>query len=134
MNKELNSIFQDFTKSTFSRADTKYETKRNSSFMEASGESHHDSYYMDSILEENSQLLEINKYADDSFLESTKEKFRALVGKEGKYKNRETIGTHPDFVILGNTDNIENYYAVSMFVDIKNSTLLHDNNIISLWK
>ena len=124
MNKELNNIFQDFTKSTFSQADKKYESKRNSSFIKVANESDN-SIFMDSILMENSQLLEIDKYADDSFLEETKEKFRNLVGKEGKYKDSETIGTHPHFIDIEGTDNIENYYAVSMFVDIKNSTSIY---------
>jgi len=132
MNRELNNIFQDFTKSTFSKADKKYKSKRNSSFMRASFESH-DNHYMDSILVENSQLLKIDKYADDKFLETTKENFRILVGKEGKYKDKETIGTHPDFIDLENSDNIENYYAVSMFVDIKNSTSIYLKTNDLIW-
>ena len=124
MNIELNNIFRDFTKSTFSQADKQYESKRNSSFIKVANESDN-GIYMDSILMENSQLLEIDKYANDSFLEETKEKFRNLVGKEGKYKDSETIGIHPHFIDIEGTDNIENYYAVSMFVDIKNSTSIY---------
>jgi len=132
MNRELNNIFQDFTKSTFSQADKKYESKRNSSFIKI-GKENDSSIYMDSILMENSQLLEIDKYADDSFLEETKEKFRNLVGKEGKYKDKETIGTHPDFIKLEGTDDIESYYAVSMFVDIKNSTSIYLKTEDLIW-
>ncbi len=118
MNRELNSIFQDFTKSTFAMADKRYESKLHRSYLKESFESRHD-VYMDSV------LSSINLYADDDFLERTKEKFRNLVGKEGKYKDKETIGTHPDFTYLEGTEEIENFYAVSMFVDIKNSTSIY---------
>ena len=118
MNRELNSIFQDFTKSTFAMADKRYEGKLHKSYLKESFESTKN-VYMDSV------LPNIGLYSDDSFLEEAKEKFRALVGKEGKYRNKETIGTHPEFVYLEGTENIENYYAVSMFVDIKNSTSIY---------
>lgn len=132
MNKELNNIFKDFTKSTFSKADKRYESKHESSFLRKGFESYHDAY-MDSILVENSQLVEIDKYADDSFLEKTKERFRVLVGKEGKYQDVETIGTHPEFITLEGTDNMQNYYAVSMFVDIKNSTSIYLKTEDLIW-
>ncbi len=118
MNRKLNSIFQDFTKSTFAMADKRYESKLHKSYLKEAFESRHN-IYMDSV------LPSINLYADDNFLEQTKDKFRALVGKQGKYKYKETIGTHPDFTHLKGTDNIENHYAVSMFVDIKNSTSIY---------
>jgi len=123
MNRELNSIFQDFTKSTFAMADKRYERKTHDSFLRASMES--------AGLE--SFLPSLNSYGDDNFLEQTKDKFRRLVGKEGKYKNRETIGTHPDFTHLEGTDNIENHYAVSMFVDIKNSTSIYLKTNDLIW-
>ncbi len=72
-----------------------------------------------------SVLPKIDLYSDDSFLEKAKNRFRVLVGKEGKYRDRETIGTHPDFRHLEGTDRVENHYAVSMFVDIKNSTAIY---------
>lgn len=115
MNRELNSIFQDFTKSTFAMADKRYESKKHGSFLRASMES----------ADFEAFLPNLGLYTDDDFLEQTKEKFRNLVGKEGRYKHRETIGTHPDFTRLEGTDNIENHYAVSMFVDIKNSTSIY---------
>jgi len=118
VNRELNSIFQDFTKSTFAMADKRYEKKLHKSYLRESFESA-ENIYMDSV------LPSIGLYSDDNFLEEAKEKFRDLVGKDGKYRDKETIGTHPDFLHLENTDEIENYYAVSMFVDIKNSTSIY---------
>jgi len=115
MNRELNNIFQDFTRSTFARADKRYVSKKNNSYLRT---------VMDSAGLE-AFLPDLDTYADDIFLDQTKDKFRNLVGKEGKYKDRETIGTHPDFKHLENTERIENYYAVSMFVDIKNSTAIY---------
>lgn len=118
MNRELNSIFQDFTKSTFAMADKRYEKKLHKSYLRKSFESA-ENIYMDSV------LPSIGLYSDDNFLEEAKEKFRDLVGKDGKYRDKETIGTHPDFIHLADTEEIENHYAVSMFVDIKNSTSIY---------
>ncbi len=118
MNRELNSIFENFTKSTFAMADKKYKGKKHKSYLRNSIESA-ENMYIDTI------SSDIDLYSNDDFLETTKEKFRLIVGKEGKYKNQETIGTHPDFKHLENTNDIENYYATSMFVDIKNSTSIY---------
>ncbi|MCR4510576.1 adenylate/guanylate cyclase domain-containing protein [Pseudomonas sp. 32.2.56] len=38
--------------------------------------------------------------------------------------NNGTIGTHPDFLALAETDAQENHYICSLFLDIKNSTRL----------
>ncbi|WP_159389496.1 hypothetical protein [Pseudomonas sp. S34] len=38
--------------------------------------------------------------------------------------NQSKIGTHPDFVHLAETDDQENHYICSLFLDIKNSTRL----------
>lgn len=50
-----------------------------------------------------------------------KEELRELVGKTKKYP--ETIGNHPNFDYLDN-DETEKHHIVSVFVDIKGSTLL----------
>lgn len=118
MSGALDGVFQDFTKSIFSMADKKYERKRHKSYLNEKFENRHD-VYMDTI------LSSLDRYADDVFIEEVKERFRELVGKEGNYKDRETIGTHPDFKYLEGTDGIENHYIVSMFVDIKNSTSIY---------
>lgn len=115
---EPNEIFKDLTKSLFSIADKKYESKYKKSYLAEAFASRHNAY-MDSI------ISSLDTYSDDTFIEQTIDKFRDLVGKSGQYKNRETIGTHPDFIALEGTDNIENHYIVSMFVDIKNSTSIY---------
>lgn len=46
----------------------------------------------------------------------------------------QTLGAHPDFEYLKGTDEIENHYIVSMFIDIKGSTNLfkkYDGEIVS---
>ncbi len=126
MTTELNSVFQDFTKSTFAMADKRYEHKLHKSYLRTAFESE-DNIYIDSV------LPQIDLYSDDSFLEKAKDRFRALVGKEGKYQDRETIGTHPDFKHLESTEEIENHYAVSMFVDIKNSTSIYLKTNDLIW-
>ena len=118
MSTELNSVFNDFTKSLFAKADKKYKAKFDRSFLK-------DSIGSYSIESMGDILPNIDLYADDNFLEEAKSKFRMLVGKKGKYKDKETIGTHPDFKHLEETNLIEEHYAVSMFVDIKNSTAIY---------
>lgn len=115
MNRELSSIFQDFTKSTFAMADKRYSNKKDESYLRMAMES----------ADFNAHFSDLAIYTDDDFLEQTKEKFRILVGKDGKYKDKETIGAHPDFKYLKGTEKIENHYAVSTFVDIKNSTSIY---------
>lgn len=47
----------------------------------------------------------------------------------------QIIGHHPDFIQLKNTDNIENHYIISVFIDIKGSTNLfrkYDNETIMI--
>ena len=126
MTTELNSVFQDFTKSTFAMADKRYEHKLHKSYLRTAFESE-DNIYIDSV------LPQIDLYSDDSFLEKAKDRFRALVGKEGKYRDQETIGTHPDFKHLEETNSIEEHYAVSMFVDIKNSTSIYLKTNDLIW-
>lgn len=118
MSNSSNRIFEDLTKSLFSLADQKYKNKYNKSYLTEAFESRHDTY-MDSI------VSNLDTYSDDSFIEKTIDDFRSLVGKSGQYKNRETIGTHPDFTSIEGTNIIENHYIVSMFVDIKNSTSIY---------
>jgi len=118
MSNSSNRIFEDLTKSLFSIADQKYKNKYNRSYLTEAFESRHDTY-MDSI------VSNLDTYSDDSFIEKTIDDFRKLVGKSGQYKNRETIGTHPDFKSIEGTNIIENHYIVSMFVDIKNSTSIY---------
>lgn len=118
MSNSSNRIFEDLTKSLFSIADKKYKNKYNKSYLTEAFESRHDTY-MDSI------VSNLDTYSDDIFIEKTIDNFRKLVGKSGQYKDRETIGTHPDFTDLEGTDYIENHYIVSMFVDIKNSTSIY---------
>jgi len=65
MNRELNSVFQDFTKSTFAMADKRYEKKLNRSYLEAAFESS-GNVYMDSV------LPSIGLCAGDDFLEEAK--------------------------------------------------------------
>ncbi len=124
MNK-IQSIFEHFTDSTFSIADKKYKTKLHESFLRKRYE-----------LETNAYLAKLiphlDDYSSDPFLEKTKDAFRNIIGKTGKYKDRETIGTHPDFKHLENSNDIEKHYIVSFFVDIKNSTsiFLKTNDLI----
>ncbi|SMC79941.1 hypothetical protein [Pseudomonas sp. URIL14HWK12:I5] len=47
---------------------------------------------------------------------------RLAFGKPGT--NNGTIGTHPDFAELADTENQENHFICSLFLDIKNSTRL----------
>jgi class 3 adenylate cyclase len=104
-------------------ADKRYSRKNDESYLRMAMES----------ADFNAHFSDLARYADNDFLEATKERFRALVGKEGKYKDKETIGTHPDFLHLENTDDIENHYAVSMFVDIKNSTSIYLKTDDLIW-
>jgi len=124
MSNNLHVIFQDFTNSTFAMADKGYEHKLHKSYLSESFESN---TYIDLV------LPQINYYSQDRVLEEAKDEFRVLVGKKGKYRDRETIGTHPDFKHLEGTDRIENHYAVSMFVDIKNSTAIYLNTKDLVW-
>lgn len=47
-------------------------------------------------------------------------KLNDITGKKAKY--HETPGAHPDFSHLKNSNETENHYITSMFIDIKNST------------
>jgi class 3 adenylate cyclase len=54
--------------------------------------------------------------------ESIQQDIRASFGRDGVNLNK--IGTHPDFMHLAETDDQENHYICSLFLDIKNSTRL----------
>lgn len=118
MNNEFNKVFADLTKTIFSLSDKQYKKKSNKSYLTEAFESR-ENQYMDSL------LPDIDVYSNDDYIEEIKDKFRKLVGKSGKYKDKETIGTHPDFVHLEGTDEHENHYIVSSFIDIKNSTSIY---------
>jgi len=51
-----------------------------------------------------------------------KENIRSQFGKRGETK--ATIGGHPEFDYLGNTNSVQNGFAVSLFIDIQGSTKL----------
>ena len=124
MSRKLNTVFDGLTNSILSRSDKKYSQKRHTSYINEAFEANigmesRARIHMDSI------RTNLEQYASDDFLDGLKATFRTLVGKNGQYINRETIGTHPDFVHLENTDDIEKHYIVSMFVDIKNSTSIY---------
>jgi len=116
INNELQNIFDDMTESIISKEQIDYDniTKRNSSISVAN----ESSTIADSISTE-----DLSIYPTDEFSKTLKENFRKLVGKEQKYE--ETIGTHPDFKHLEETNDSEQHYIVSMFVDIKNSTSIY---------
>ncbi|MDT4814809.1 hypothetical protein FQZ97_478220 [compost metagenome] len=54
--------------------------------------------------------------------DSVQQDIRSSFGKPGY--NDGKIGTHPDFKHLAQTENQENHYICSLFLDIKNSTRL----------
>ncbi|WP_110393107.1 nucleotide-binding domain-containing protein [Pseudomonas syringae] len=54
--------------------------------------------------------------------ESIQQDIRTSFGRPGVNLNK--IGTHPDFIHLAETDDQENHYICSLFLDIKNSTRL----------
>ncbi|QHF10332.1 nucleotide-binding domain-containing protein [Pseudomonas syringae] len=54
--------------------------------------------------------------------ESIQQDIRASFGRVGINLNK--IGTHPDFMHLAETEDQENHYICSLFLDIKNSTRL----------
>ncbi|WP_448108840.1 nucleotide-binding domain-containing protein [Pseudomonas azerbaijanoccidentalis] len=54
--------------------------------------------------------------------ESIQKDIRTSFGRDGLNLNK--IGTHPDFEHLAETDEQENHYICSLFLDIKNSTRL----------
>lgn len=115
INNELQNIFDGMTESIISKEQKDYDDIIRSSSIHVGHES---SYTMDSITRE-----DLSTYPTDDFLKKLKEDFRKLVGKEQKYE--ETIGTHPDFKHLEKTNDSEQHYIVSMFVDIKNSTSIY---------
>lgn len=120
--KKLNTVFDGLTNSILSRSDKKYHQKLHKSYINEAFEANvgmeaRVNTHMDSL------RANLEQYSSDNFLDELKENFRRVVGKNGRYT--ETIGTHPDFVHLENTDDIENHYIVSMFVDIKNSTSIY---------
>ncbi len=131
LNNELNKIFEDMTKSIISKSEQEYKSTVNRGFIQENASIHlgmeADNTYLDSIIEH------LEEYSSDEFSNNLKESFRKLVGKEGRYKDRETIGTHPDFINLEKTNNIENHYIVSMFVDIKNSTSIYLKTKDLIW-
>jgi class 3 adenylate cyclase len=116
INNELQNIFDDMTESIISKEQIDYDNiiKRSSSISVAN----ESSTITDSITSE-----DLSIYPTDDFSKNLKENFRKLVGKEQKYE--ETIGTHPDFKHLEKTNDSEQHYIVSMFVDIKNSTSIY---------
>jgi len=115
----LNSVFNDLSKSLFSISDKKYKEKFEKSYIQEQISLEDNHRYLSSI------ASDLDTYSNDDFVNETIRKFRELVGKTGEYSHRETIGTHPDFKYLEDTDGIENHYIVSMFVDIKNSTSIY---------
>jgi len=121
MNSNFNNVFDSFTKSILSTSEKNYRDKFQKSYLNE----HHSMESTNSRIALDDINSQINMYSSDFFIEQAIKQFRELVGKEGKYKDRETIGTHPDFTDLEKTDDIENHYIVSMFVDIKNSTSIY---------
>jgi len=111
----LKNIFEDMTESIISKEQKDYDNIIRSSSINVGHES---SYSLDSIRTE-----DLSIYPTDDCSKKLKENFRKLVGKEQKYE--ETIGTHPDFKYLEKTNDSEQHYIVSMFVDIKNSTSIY---------
>jgi len=118
MKKDLNSIFGDLSRSLFSLSDKEYKEKSEKSYIQEQIALEHGVYF-------SSIASNLDTYSNDDFVNETIHKFRELVGKTGQYRDRETIGTHPDFGHLESSDNTENHYIVSMFVDIKNSTSIY---------
>ena len=116
INNDLQNIFDGMTESIISKESIAYDniTKRSASI----GVSNESSTLADSFTTE-----DLSIYPTDDFSKNLKENFRKLVGKEQKYE--ETIGTHPDFKHLEKTNDSEQHYIVSMFVDIKNSTSIY---------
>lgn len=85
-------------------------------------------FAMDSALRRESmesfnEHLEKSLAASDAFdQESIQQDIRASFGRNGV--NLSKIGTHPDFLHLAETNDQENHYICSLFLDIKNSTRL----------
>ena len=128
INNELQNIFDGMTKSIISKTEKDYQETLNESFIKRNSSLNvglESDTYMDSIFEH------LNEYSAEEFSNNLKESFRKLVGKEKKYE--ETIGTHPDFKDLENTNDIEKHYIVSMFVDIKNSTSIYLKTKDLIW-
>ncbi len=118
MSRQLNGIFNNFNESLLSIAKTRNKNKFESSYLS-------ESLRLDQLSAMDSTSVGLEQYSSDIFIEDLKEQFRKLVGKDGRYKDRETIGTHPDFQHLEGTTDIEKHYIVSMFVDIKNSSSIY---------
>ncbi|HIP27253.1 MAG TPA: guanylate cyclase [Flavobacteriaceae bacterium] len=116
INNELQNIFNGMTESIISKEQIDYDNiiERSSSISVAN----ESSSIADSITAE-----DLSIYPTDEFSKKLKKNFRKLVGKKQKYE--ETIGTHPDFKHLEKTNDSEQHYIVSMFVDIKNSTSIY---------
>ena len=62
-----------------------------------------------------------NKVAEKRLLPSL-EDFAKEVGLQPNFEQR--LGLHPDFAHLKHTENIENHYIISVFIDIQGSTNL----------
>jgi len=129
INNELNKVFKDMTKSILSKSEREYNNTLKRSIDESAS--------LNLGMESNNTSLDtididVEEYSNDEFSNNLKESFRKLVGKEGRYKDKETIGTHPDFKDIEKTKMPENHYIVSMFVDIKNSTSIYlkNNNLL----
>ena len=122
--KKINTVFDGLTDSILSRSDKRYNQKLDKSYI--GGDSESNIGLEANVTMHKRRIIDnLERYASDEFLEQLKEDFRGLVGKTGQYRHRETIGTHPDFLDLEDTNDIENHYIVSMFVDIKNSTSIY---------
>lgn len=121
--KSIDSIFKQFNNSIFSKSESNYKEVFNDSFLAT------ESADLESFRNITANLEE---FSNDDYIKLTKDKFRNLVGKTGRYLDKECIGTHPDFKHLERTNDIENHYAVSFFADIKNSTglVLSTNDLV----
>lgn len=66
--------------------------------------------------------LSSNDEAVDLQLFNSLQKLSDIAGKKVKYHQKP--GSHPDFPHIKDSNQVENHYITSMFIDIKNSTAL----------
>lgn len=108
LNKKIN-IFQKITNTILTESLKK--EIQNNNILEGFGcESAREQLFSESMLLEEMESFNL-KY-----------ELREALKKEAKYS--ETIGDHPDFLHLRDSQNTENHHIVSVFVDIKGSTKL----------
>lgn len=74
------------------------------------------------VFESNSSVVRASGSKELQNTESIQQDIRAAFKKVGL--NHSPIGSHPDFAHLAETDQQENHYICSLFLDIKNSTRL----------